>query len=108
MAAAASLVGARVCRAAARCFWPCSIAIARPDYSVRPGDAVYGTGPSSKNRSCLTEQDVAAVAENCHRLAGLPLAIELAIARSKLFTAQTHRWKVARLEARQNRLPRRS
>jgi len=37
----------------------------------------------------LSEENVALVAEICRRLDGLPLAIELATARSKLFTPQT-------------------
>ncbi len=45
----------------------------------------------------LTEENVAAVAEICRRLDGLPLAIELATARSKLFTPQT---LLARLDRR--------
>ena len=45
----------------------------------------------------LTEENVAAVAEICRRLDALPLAIELATARSKLFTPQT---LLARLDRR--------
>jgi non-specific serine/threonine protein kinase len=43
----------------------------------------------------LTDENAAAVAEICRRLDGLPLAIELATARSKLFTPQA---LLARLE----------
>ncbi|MFL5800695.1 MAG: ATP-binding protein [Roseiflexaceae bacterium] len=45
----------------------------------------------------LTDENAAAVAEICRRLDGLPLAIELATARSKLFTPQA---LLARLKRR--------
>jgi len=45
----------------------------------------------------ITENTAAAVAEICYRLDGLPLAIELAAARIKLFTPQA---MLTRLEHR--------
>ncbi|WP_165845770.1 AfsR/SARP family transcriptional regulator [Streptacidiphilus pinicola] len=57
--------------------------------AVRPGldsEALDPAAPDNATRDAATAEDVAAVAEICRRLDGLPLAIELAAARLRLLT----------------------
>ncbi len=64
---------------------PCSVAAAREEPAVQLFvDRATAVSP----RFTLSEDNVAAVAELCRRLDGLPLAIELAAARSRLLPPQ--------------------
>ncbi|WP_129670426.1 tetratricopeptide repeat protein [Candidatus Chloroploca sp. Khr17] len=62
---------------------------ALPELTTYPSVALFVERTQAvKPTFVLTSANTRAVAEICHRLDGLPLAIELAAARSKLFTPQ--------------------
>ena len=94
---ASSLRRVRVRRAASLATRPAGPATARPPDTLRAVCLFIERAQAVQSDFAITEENAAAIAAICYQVDGLPLAIELAARRSKLFSPQA---LLSRLENR--------